>query len=242
MKKRISLHLWNHVQPLLEQYRKYVIVEPPNTENAFIIGDADPNSNFFFIISHQNTSGGMVKYKFEPESEISVKTYTIESTVEEMAIRLKQWFELLKAYDELVTIYDDPIQKAYEAEFTDFFRMADEKADKIPFDLPRQLLFGDYLAQVAARLAIRQANESNVEKAAELAQLINETESLKADLPALTQNQTISRMAKLWAKARKHGIDLIKDLFSEFKKESLKKLTGEIFKEENWHSIKDLLD
>lgn len=236
MKKKIPLEVLQKMQPLIDKYRA-LIVPVAEPRFAFALSDADPSSDFLFVVDHRNGNGKHV-VTYKPVSASDVTGGTVEIEIDEVVKYFENWLRLLQAYQDTVTIFDDPILKSYEEEFTTYFQMANEDADKVPFNFEKQLLLEQYLDWAVSRLEA-QKESANEQQKVELKEMISDVQLLKDNLTQLSQNTTIKGIAKFWAKARKFSIGLIKDLLTEFKKEGIKKLVEATVKGElpRWDDI-----
>lgn len=225
MKKKAAGAMWENIQPVLDLYRPYFVVHRTETASLHLT-DADPESDFYFIVRLPNADGN---YPIESKPFSWENTQERQETIvpNSVSIVLNAWLDVLKQFDQLVTIYDDPILRSYEAEFAAQFQVADEDADHKPFDMHRQLLLVQYIDWMIKRIEARK-EAASYEKAAQLDQIVADCQTLREDLPGLTQNQTISRLTKAWAKVRKYGIDFMKEIFTEYKKEAIKGRTKEL--------------
>lgn len=140
-----------------------------------------------------------------------------------MGKQFDSWIEFLNEYNNIHSIYDDPITEAYQKEFESQFELVDEEADYASFDLDKQLFIDNYLdnAILKLELAIAEANRSEVEE------LIVDANLLKTKQTQLSKRQVVKRLSKFCAKARKHGLNLVKEIFVEARKELLKQLIKE---------------
>ena len=79
----------------------------------------------------------------------------------------------------------------------------DEDAEYTSFDLDKQLFIGSYLDNAILKLesAITEENKEEIED------LIADANSLKTEQTQLTKKQVIKRLSKIWAKARKYGLN-----------------------------------
>ena len=112
MKKKIPIAVWQEIQPLIDEHQQ--LFKPLKTDKfAFHLVDLDPESDFYFQCNFQDSSGKFtVKYKpvnssyvFEQaESQIDLNVLTA---------RISSWANVLKAYSETPTFYDDPIIQAF---------------------------------------------------------------------------------------------------------------------------------
>lgn len=229
--------MWKHIQPILDQNRRYFTLTQ-TAEYAFFLKDADPESTFYFNVGFPNPNDGSYSMTIVPADDGTVTGKSLTGDLQVVVNELRAWFKTLQEYDELETVYDDPILKSYEAEFAGYFKMDNEQADKTPFDFERQVLFGNYLSRLAYQLSLKQESVGE-EKQAELTDIIAECKTLEDVITDLTQNQAVGRLAKIWAKIRKVSLELVKDALADFRKEALKQLAQTVMKGEipGWQNI-----
>ena len=240
MKKQVPYAVLEKIQPLIDQNRDLIrVVRDPSL--SFSFKDADEESDFYFKVEPRNEQGKHV-ISAKPLNEQSVQAYAEELDLDGVVNSFTRWVNILKKYAELQTIFDDPILKSYQDEFASYFSMADEQAAERPFDMEKQLLLDRYLDKVLLRLET-QKETATEEQQEEIAEIVEDTHSLKSELGQITQNQTIQRIAKIWAKCRRFGIGLIKDALIDFMKDDLKGFIQSAIDEggRQWHTIQGLL-
>ncbi len=238
MKKTIPVAVWQKIQPILDKHKHlFDPIDSPNFALVLFDKDAFVDNSFSFECGFQDESGNF-RIRYKPMN------YNLNFPSEELvnidglAHRLEVWLNILQAYADTPTIYDnDPFVKNYEHEFAGFFQTADEDADTSAFDMPQQLLLAQYIDKAIEKLESHKES-ANVRESFELDNLIEDAKSLKGILTKLTKKQTFAKLNKFWAKSRKFSIDLIKDLLTEFKKEAIKTLTEKTLKGElSWETI-----
>lgn len=238
----MPIQMWQKIQPIIDQHRQLIV--PVRTDKfGLYLKDADDTSDFYFSCGFQDGNG-----KYEITRKPVHAGYVIPSTdlvnLDDFETQLITWLKVLELYAATNTIYDEdaPILKSYEDEFTNYFEMAGEDADEVPFSFEKQLLLEQYLDWAETRLERQKVNATEDQKE-ELDSMIYDVRTLKTNLTQLSQNKTVKGIAKFWAKARKYGLDLIKDLWAEFRKEGIKKLAEKAIKGElpKWEDINALI-
>lgn len=212
--------------PVLNTAKPYIKINKSD-KLALDLKDKDSSSEFFFRCSLQDNNKQFVVEMYPAARDHIVPT-TTRVNVGGLTDHLKSWITILIDFTNLETIYDDPIVKKYEEEFTEYFEMTDADADKVPFDLPRQLYIDTYLTNVVKLLELKKEGVSE-EKAEELSEIIEDCQVLQENLTELTKNETVSKLSKILAKARKAGLSFIKDFLSDLKKEGFKFLAKTAF-------------
>jgi len=106
--------------------------------------------------------------------------------------------------------------------------LIDESAGEVSFDLTQQIWIDNYLEQVRIKLLELKSN-SHDEEQVEL--IVTDVVKLQQTQSSMTRKQVIQELSKIWSKARKEGISIIKALYTEVKSEIIKQLaTGGIDK------------
>jgi len=218
MKKNIALNLLKEIQPKIDKHRQ-LITPVIKTDALFHLIDNDAKSDFYFKIYPSKDSTKYVS-EFKPRDSQTTVQYRGEQTIEAVSRQFDVWISILDEYNKIHSIYDDPITEAYQKEFETQFELVDEDAEYASFDLDKQLFIDSYLDNAILKLeaARTEANRSEVEE------LIHDVNLLKTEQTQLSKRQVVKRLSKFWAKARKHGLNLLKEIFVETRKELLKQL------------------
>lgn len=222
MKKHIALNLLKQIQPKIDKHRQ--LINPVvKTDALFHLIDNDPISDFYFKIYPSNEA---TKYiiEFKPRHSQTTEKYRSEQTIEAVSKQFDGWINILDEYNKIHSIYDDPIIEAYQKEFETQFELLDKDAEYASFDLDKQLFIDNYLDNAILKLEseITEGNKGEIED------LIAEANSLKTEQTQLTKKQVIKRLSKIWAKARKYGLNLLKEIYVEARKELIKHLIKEM--------------
>ena len=218
MKKNIALNLLKEIQPKIDKHRQ--LINPVvKTDALFHLIDNDPKSDFYFKIYPSKEATKYIS-EFKPRHSQTTEKYRSEQTIEAISKQFDAWINILDEYNKIHSIYDDPITEAYQKEFETQFELVDQDAEYASFDLDKQLFIDSYLDNAILKLesAVTEGNKGEIED------LIAEANSLKAEQTQLTKKQVIKRLSKIWAKARKYGLNLLKEIYVEARKELIKHL------------------
>jgi len=135
--------------------------------------------------------------------------------------QIKQWSSIIQAYNEIPFFReDDKMVSKYTEEFFEEYKILEDGADKEPFDLEKQVLIDKYLE--SSILFLEQYEQENED--VDLTDAKNEAQQLKKNLTNLSKNQVVKGLAKFWAKCRKKGLPILKEVFFELAKEIVKEL------------------
>lgn len=219
MKKKITYAVWKSLEPDLNEFRAYYIPVNTGTHQISLI-DSDSESDFFFRLTYEvETLTFRVEKK--PASQDNLNVLEKAVTMPVATQYLRGWLQVLKLYDELVTIYDDPTIRHYEAEFFKEFVFENPNADSKPFDKEQQMVLLDYLHTVKSLLPAYQeaADETQLH---ELTSIEGEIDFLAKYVHLLSEKDAVKKMAKVWARGRKFSLSLIMEMLQEIKKEGFK--------------------
>lgn len=218
MKKKIALALLEEIEPKIEKHR-HLIMPLVETDALFHLIDSDPQSDFYFKIFPSKTSGKYIS-EFKPRHAHTTEKYRSEQSIENISKQFDTWISLLNKYNSLKSVYDDPIIAAYQKEFETQFEIVDEDANYASFDLDKQLFIDNYLESAILKLEAVKTDENK----AEIEQLIVDAATLKTEQTKLSKKQVIKRLSSIWAKSRKYGMNLLKEIYVETRKELIKNI------------------
>jgi hypothetical protein len=214
MKKKIPLVIHEVVEHFVKNSKG--IVKAIIDEGAYYhLVDIEESSDFYFKISNKQEArndGMYYAIEFKPKRRDSVNKHSDWVKLDGVKQFLGEWINVVADYNNLQTPYDDPIIKSYEDEFVKQFDILDEDAGTVPFTLDKQLFLDQYLATVDEKLQELKKGREQTDQA-ELTLIQAEANSLKKDLPKLTKRKVVKRLARIWAKSRKVGLDVLKDIF-----------------------------
>ena len=179
--------------------------------------DKAPDSDFYFKIEsfYYHTT----QYDFESKDSITYKVSRkpksdkIETEVDEELSdwvtinKFNEWINIINQYNKIDINRKDPIISFYEDEFYNNFKIVDEDADINPFNLKQQLALNEHTDFI-----IEIFKESNDDLSN---QIVNETVKLKNELTISSKSKVFKQLCKIWALARKKGLDILKLILSK---------------------------
>ena len=206
------------IQPIIDQHKNLLkVVTDPRL--SFSFKDSDTTSDFYFKVYHR-ANNGKHQVDYKPINEESVSPHTTETDIEGVVKLFASWTKILDKYAKLQTIYDDPILQQYEDDFLKYLEIDEPGADVKPFDLTRQLYLNQYVSNIKGLLTEYKKNATE-EQIFEIESIEMDCDNLQQSITIIPKNETVRKLAKIWAKAQKYGLDLIKDLLKDFKKEAV---------------------
>jgi hypothetical protein len=224
MKKNIPLEVLEKLEPLLAEYDMHIrLVDDPGY--AYQIFDADPKSTFYFFIQHQR-SDGQHEVKYKPMNGAMMSEAAAIVSRGELPQFVENWLMLLEAYDKFVdSSYKKSIHQ-YQKEFFEDIKIIDPDPDNTFLNVDQQIALYDYIENIKELLP-EYKQKASVEKVRELDSIAEDCEAFQENITILTKSQTIKALTKIWAKARRFGIPLLKKVLTEFGKEAIKALVKE---------------
>lgn len=210
------------VLEVLERYSEKVstLFQISDSSDALLkFEDNHPYPKFYFEFKSFDAKNNKqyLILNFKPRSKNDPTGYKVTTEVTQVEGFFKNWTSYLEGYNE-IKIFDDPILKQYEDEIYSEFEVIDEDADDVSYDLKTQLWIDQYLDGVLLKLESYKKDEPIVE------QLKEEVHQLKSNQTKLTKKKIAQSLARIYAKARKIGIPLLKEIYVEAKKELIKQL------------------
>lgn len=220
MKNKIPYVVLERIQPIIDEYENLIEIDPdPGFAYKF---DYALGKDFYFYVEHQDNDAN-INIRYRPISDTNLKEHYASVNVDQLVQIFKQWLTLMGKYAKINTIFDKISYATYQKEFLNDFKLVDPDADTKPFGFGQQSALYDYLDNIKDLLPAYQESLPE-EKWPELAALEKECADLQNDIPSLTQTQTVKRLTKIWGKARKLSIPILKDLFKVFGNETMKEL------------------
>ncbi len=227
-KKEIPLSI---LQALDSSINKNLDLVIPSSEDGyhFKLIDKEVGSDFYFKVKtsskHRSSDGRPVfETEFKPKNMENLGVGTLWPNSDGVIKVLNNWLEMVKNYNDTISIYDDPLLKSYQESFEVEFEIVDENADKVPFNLSQQLLLDQYLESFKSKLVELRGNKflDEVDAVKEIEADISETQR---NLTKESKRKVIKRISRFCAKAQKVGLELIKEMaiqaFIEFFKQKM---------------------
>jgi hypothetical protein len=224
MKKQIPLTILEALQPIVDANVDLIKVLR-DTNSMFHLVDKDESSDFYFKVTKQEHRNGNLYYlaEYKPKDKNNVNAHSNWLSLDFVQESIKKWMGLIFLYNQIHTIYDDPILKSNQDRFEKQFELLDEDSDKASFNLDQQIFIDDYLTSIIPKLNTLKASK-DIEVSNEIDQLINDATQIKNVLTVETKQKIIQRLARFWAKAQIIGLDIMKEIFVNVAAELTKKI------------------
>jgi hypothetical protein len=220
-KKEFPLSVLQTIEELMKTESSHFEVTDSG-ESLLKFKDKDSKSDFYFEIKSfklDNAKKLYLEISYKPRHKDIPTSHERTVDAKSLGGYLKMWSDLLNDY-ERIKIFDDPILKQYEDEFLAEFEILDEDADTNSYDFNTQILIDKYLDYCNLKLA-----EHKTEQNKDEVEIIeNEIRDLKNSQTQLVKRKVVKSLARIWAKTRKFGLNLLKDVYQEAKKEIIKQL------------------
>lgn len=229
MKERIPLAFLESLTLARNENLQYV--QPSDEQGTiFVLKDKSATSGFYFkIIKQEQRATGLhfrVEYKPRAKGDVNPNSTWLTETPAINAIN--EWLALIAAYYTTQSIFDDPLTRSYEEKFAAKFDIVDEDAAYAGFDLEQQVYLDEYLNGVKSKVQALKQGRPEAE-AKQLDEIEAEAADLQKNLTRESKRSIIRRLARIWAKAQKIGLDVIKEIFVSVAADLTSKLiTGRI--------------
>lgn len=224
MKKVIPSAMLETISPLLAETNA-LYERIPTDELTLHLADADQfdKSDFYFKISLPNEKNKFSVF-YKPESENSVMpTKRDDLDTNQTKDFFKYWISLLEKYT-IRTVFDNPAR--YHADnFFSEIRMADEKANQMPFGFKQLVLLEQVLTKTVEEVQNLLENETDENKKQELQEVIEEVNALRNETSTLPKNEVLKRISQFMGKLLKTGIKYITPVYKRLKEGIFDKIT-----------------
>lgn len=214
-KKDIPIKVLEILEPfVLKKDKHFEIDYNSNALLKFI--DTETDSDFYFEIN-----------KFEKEIITLIVKPTNRSTINESSINInskdlgtyfENWIKILESYNNVKSVFDDPILKSFEEEYYTDFEILEEDKDK-PLENDKILLLDDYLENLVKGLEVHktEVNKSKIEEIQENIIILQE------NLTNNSRQEIAVKISKIFAKIKKLGTKYLKEFITEGTKQLISK-------------------
>lgn len=219
MKKKIPLDVLRSIEPYVN--KKGVNFNSIYPDNFFIkLIDADENSDFYFNIESYKIidSAFHLLIEYKPYNSNSVEKKREYIKMPQLDDNFKTWLKLLADYDNVKSVFDDPILESYANEYYTDFEILDEDAEISPYPLNTILFLDSYLERV----------ENNIEKFEDetntkvIQEIKTDAIELRNNLTKKSKKWVAQKLARIWGKMTKQSLALVKEFVVETRKEFVK--------------------
>ncbi len=209
MKKNVPLRVLKELEPYVKSEYDFVKIRKKKDRLLSLV-DIDIESDFFFELTKYEVQNSklIVTILRKPKNELSNEEFTERVGIEHLKPRFESWLKIIDSYEKVDNYFDDPILKAYQNEFFENFKILDEDADTIPFEIKQQLAIEQHLNSIIEVIEKEDESEESIE-------IIGESNNLKRDLGKLTKTETFNKMCLIWGKVRKHSFQTLKVIMTK---------------------------
>jgi hypothetical protein len=180
-----------------------------NDDVLYHIVDNELGSGFYFNITKHTVNQSRIQYfiEYRPCSALDLVSMKEWVDLKGLLEKFNTWTEIVRGYDNVSSIYEDPIIKSYRVEYEEMFKIVDEDADIAPFNLEQQKYLDGYLSKAIEEIKLATEGKSGGEKE-ELKIIENDLVQLKNELTKETKGRFIQKLSKILAQARKVSFEL----------------------------------
>lgn len=190
-------------------------------DRLFYFQDID-HPDFYFVvgISDKKSKGAPTLFPMycKPIKHNSDGVTSGEVDREKIVGYFASWINMIQDYNSVSFNQEEDFFKIYEEEIFSDFEIIDEDADIKPFDTNQQIILYKFLEATISYLEKEYPNNTTVNE------IIEDANSLKADIPLLTKRIASKRFSKVLAQIRKFNPITFKDVYDVAKKEVIKYL------------------
>ncbi len=215
------------------------VEEEENTYYKLVERDINSTNYFKILIDGRkvytsNFNSAAYVCQFKPGSEKQTGEGVNQLSLNEVGEKFQNWMRIIRTIDEIQSVHDDPFEKSYKDFFYAKVKLVDKDADIAPFNPDQQDQIEVFLSSITRRIG--SSKDFSPEEVKTFIGIIDE---IKREMPVSTKNAVLKRISELFAKLKKSG----KALAKEMAKEAGKKLVGRIIEYgiENAHKIIGLL-
>lgn len=218
MKKKIPLQVLETIEPYVNKKgTSFDSIDPNGFLLKFI--DKDDSSDFYFNVeTYKIENGFQLLVDWKPSNKQTIANKKMWIKAEQLDSYFTNWLKLLDGYENVKTVFDDPILEAFADEYFTEFEIIDEDADVKPFSTKQVLLLDNHLESIQKRIDKFQTPENK----AEIEKIKTNVEELRNNLTKKSKKWVIKQVSKIWAQITKQGPKLMKEFLSETKKHAIK--------------------
>jgi len=208
---------------------KFYLVKVVENEKAIVhLADKIKGSLFYYKIIKSEHKNNVLHYNVEriPKGKDILTPSGAWVTIEDIPGDLKEWLDLIEHYENINTIFDNPILRANQERFIDKINLIDDDASFTTFDLDQQLYLDSYLKSTYEDLEAIKTGRSD-EEVLMIEELKKESIDIKQNLTKETKKEIVKKLAHFWGKIQILGLEVFKEIAVKAIKEiTVKLITG----------------
>lgn len=194
-----------------------IIFRIEGNENDILQFKNRENEEFTFQISSPRIQHNKIVYqcKFKPSNESNFEGQSGLSELNTLINWFNSWINFLRELNKYRTLLSEPFLKEYTDEFFSEFEFIEEEDDDNPYETQKQIALYNAIVDIELRLKSQEQNEI-------VEEILKETSELKDNIQNISKGATKKMVAKIFAKIKKGGIKLFKDVVEVGYKEIIK--------------------
>lgn len=215
MKKKVPLQVHEFMEPYLDKKgENFQSIAPDGFMLRFI--DNDPYSDFYFNVEqYKQDRDFQLLIDFKPMNKQTLANRKTWIKAQDLQANFSNWLKLLEGYENVKTIFDDPIIESFANEYYAEFELIDEDADRVPL-YPKQILLLDEHLELIEKGIGKYITKEN---ASEIKLIQDGIVDLKNNLTKKSKKWVFKKLSKIWGQIAKQGVPLIKEFLTEVRKE-----------------------
>lgn len=232
MKGKVPLALLEELDPSKNAALRHVNAIDEQGTILTLQGKGHTSQFYFKVLSSQNrkvNTGGTLPYytiEYRPRTKGDTDLYQRILPLEDVLKALSKWLEIIEGYFNTKTILDDALLESYADQFYSQFEGIDDTTGQAGLSLEHQIKLNDYLTFVRGKVAALKEGRS-AEDVAKLEEIEADAEALQTNMTKENKGAIARRLSRLWAKAQRVGLDVIKEIFVSVASEiATKMITG----------------
>lgn len=207
-KEKLPTNAWRALEPFLS--KNGVLFERVDSDENLIEFTSTKYSFYFKIQSYQYINNShQFKITFTPANadRVAPDIRNIKSVDLEKFFGF--WIKYLDEFENVKTVFDDPIQAAYEKEFFEGLNFHEsEDPERLPFTFNQALILDDYLTAYLKKL--EEHSFESIQK--DVDEIKGEIDLLRKNLLLKPKDWGGKKLAKIWAKTIKtFGVTVAKE-------------------------------
>lgn len=231
MKGKVPLAILEELDPSRNPALQHVNAIDEQGTVLNLRGKAHTSEFYFKIVkseSRKTSSGVVLHYLVESKPISKGDTASKQRWLQLLDVikLLSSWLGMIEGYFSTKTILDDPLLESYADQFYSQFEGLDDTSGQSGLSYEHQLKLNDYLSFVRGKVAALKEGRS-AEEVAKLEEIEAEAEDLQTNMTRENKSSIARRLSRMWAKAQRVGLDVIKEIFVSVASEiATKMLTG----------------
>jgi hypothetical protein len=208
---------------------KLHLVKVVSNDNAIVhLADKIKGSSFYFTIVKSEHKNNNLHYNIEcmPKGKDVLMPSGAWLLITDIPKALNDWLDLIEHYENINTIFDDPILRTNQERLINKINLTDEDASFTSFDLDQQLYLDSYLESTYEDLEAIKTGRSD-EEVLMIEELKKESIDIKQSLTKETKKEIVKKLAHFWGKIQILGLEVFKEIAVKAVKEiTVKLITG----------------